>query len=67
MKINLFEACKNTIGSRETIHATILLTLKWLIGDFPDGPVVKTMHSQCRGHGFDSGQGIKIPHVLVWP
>ena len=21
--------------------------------DFPGGPVVKTPHSQCRGHGFD--------------
>ena len=21
--------------------------------DFPGSPVVKTLHSQCRGHGFD--------------
>ena len=25
--------------------------------DFPDGPVAKTLHSQCRGHGFDPWSG----------
>ena len=25
--------------------------------DFPGGPVVKTPHSQCRGHGFDPWSG----------
>ena len=28
--------------------------IKW---DFPGGPVVKTPHSQCRGHGFDPWLG----------
>ena len=25
--------------------------------DFPGGPVVKTPHSQCRGHGFHPWSG----------
>ena len=24
-----------------------------VLRDFPSGPVVKTLHFQCRGHGFD--------------
>ena len=31
-----------------------LLSLYW---DFPGGPVVKTLHSQCRGPNFDSWSG----------
>ena len=31
-------------------------------GDFPDGPVVKTLCSQCRGHGFNPWLG-KILHA----
>ena len=26
-------------------------------GDFPGGPVVKTLHFHCRGHGFDPWLG----------
>ena len=26
-------------------------------GEFPGGPVVKTLHSQCRGPGFDPWSG----------
>ena len=30
------------------------LLFKWCkFWDFPVSPVVKTLHSQCRGHGFD--------------
>ena len=25
--------------------------------DFPGGPVIKTLHFQCRGHGFDPWSG----------
>ena len=36
--------------------------------DFPGGPVVKTLRSQCRGHGFDPWSkiklGTKIPHAV---
>ena len=28
---------------------------KW--GDFPDGPLAKTLHSQCRGPEFDPWSG----------
>ena len=33
--------------------------------DFPDNPVVKTLHCQCRGCRFDpwSGQGAKSSHA----
>ena len=27
------------------------------VEDFPGGPVIKTPHSQCRGHGFDPWLG----------
>ena len=29
--------------------------------DFPDGPVVKTLRSQCRGNMFDPWFGGNIP------
>ena len=32
--------------------------------DFPDGPVVKTQCSHCRGHGFHPLSGTKILHTL---
>ena len=31
--------------------------------DFPDGPVVKTLCFQDRGHGFYPCQGTKSPHA----
>ena len=35
--------------------------------DFPGGPVVKTPPSQCRGPGFDPGQGTRshMPRLRV--
>ena len=33
--------------------------------DFPGGPVIKTPHFQCRGCGFNPGQGPKVPRA-VW-
>ena len=35
-------------------------------GDFPGGPVVKTLPSNAGGAGSIPGQGAKIPHTL-WP
>ena len=32
-------------------------------GDFPGGPVVKTLHVHCRGTGLVPGQKTKIPHA----
>lgn len=29
------------------------------IWDFPDGPEAKTQFSQCRGPGYDPGQGTR--------
>ena len=31
--------------------------------NFPSGPVVRGLHFQCQGHGFDPGQETKIPHT----
>ena len=33
------------------------------LGDFPGGPVVKTLPSNAGGVGSIPGQGAKIPHV----
>ena len=33
-------------------------------GDFPGGPVVKTLCFQCRGAGSIPGRGTKIPHAV---
>ena len=35
-------------------------------GDFPSGPVVKTLPSNAGGVGLIPGWGAKIPHAL-WP
>ena len=35
----------------------------FLTGDFPGGPVVKTLPSNAVGVGSIPGQGIKIPHA----
>ena len=32
--------------------------------DFPCDPLVKMLCFQCRGHGFDSWLGTKIPHAM---
>ena len=34
------------------------------VGDFPGGPMVRTLHFHCRGHGLDPWSGIKTPHAL---
>ena len=36
---------------------------KKLPGDLPGGPVVMTLHSQCRGMDLTPGQGTKISHA----
>ena len=37
--------------------------LKSQCWDFPSVPVAKTLHSQCRGPGFDPWSGNLIPHA----
>ena len=34
-------------------------------GDFPHGPVAKTLCSQCRGTGFNPWLGNWIPHAAT--
>ncbi len=36
---------------------------KWLPGDFPGGPVVKTLLSNAGGAGSIPGWGAKTPHA----
>ena len=40
-----------------------LLYIKPITGDFPGGPVAKTLCSQSRGPGFHPWSGNYIPHV----
>ena len=40
--------------------------LKWVLGNFPGSPVVKTVHFKCMGVGLIPGWGSKIPHA-AWP
>ena len=35
------------------INIILFIHLKCTIWEFSGGPVVKTLHFQCRGHGFD--------------
>ena len=37
-----------------------------MTGDFPGGPVLKTLPSNAQGLGSIPGWGAKIPHVS-WP
>ena len=39
------------------VNKVKIFVLKNLFGDFPSGPVVKTLHFQCRGCGFDPWSG----------
>ena len=39
----------------------IIFFKKYMIEDFPGGPVVKTPRSWCRGHKFESWSGTNIP------
>ena len=34
-----------------------------MLGDFPGGPVVKTLPSNAGSAGLIPGQGVKIPHA----
>ena len=48
---------KKTLKSSAVLNASDLLmhsSRKTNEGDFHGGPVAKTLHSQCRGPGFDS-------------
>ena len=38
--------------------------LRLMCGDFPDGPVVKTLSSNAGSMGLIPGQGAKILHAL---
>ena len=54
---------QNLIQRRGGLRKTSTLSEEeYHSGDFPGGPVVKTPHFQCGGHGFDPWSG-KIPRA----
>ena len=46
------------------IKEEITINIRNYSGEFPGGPVVRTSYFQCRVHGFDPGQGTKIPQTV---
>ena len=38
--------------------------IKRISGEFPGGPVARTLYSQSKVPGSIPGQGTKIPHVM---
>ena len=44
---------------------TVLCEQYSFLQDFPGGPVVKTPHFHCRGHGFNPWQGSQDPACFV--
>ena len=56
-------------NERQTKNCKFLINcdhMKNIFGDFPGGPVVKTLPSGARGAGSIPAWGTKIPHGL-WP
>ena len=47
-----------------TENMNCLVSIIW--GNFPGGPVIKTLPSNARGMGLNPGWRAKIPHAL-WP
>ena len=42
----------NMVEAITSAQEAMLAARSELLRDFPDGPVVKTLHFQCRGHRF---------------
>ena len=54
-----FESCRKDLGFDSKLKRG------W---DFPGGPVVKTLHFQCRGHGFGPRSQNEDPTChMAWP
>ena len=51
------------VGSHKCLSGTTHISKVCTLGDFPDGPVVKTSPSNAGGVGSIPGQGAKIPHA----
>ena len=57
-KENSKTAIKSNMFLLHNIHKLLKIIFKSLIWrDFPGGPVVKTLSSQCRGHRFNPSPG----------
>ena len=46
------------------LQVRAVFALKTYCGDFPGGPVVKTLPSNAEGMGSIPGQGTKVPHAV---
>ena len=60
---------RNTLSPSISLSTSVKSSLKtgsvgWS-GDFPGGPVVKTLCFQCRGLGWIPAQRTKIPHAAT--
>ena len=58
----------NKVSAKNPSAAQILKYKNKAFWDFPGGPVVKILCSQCRGLGLDSWLGNQIPHAAtkIW-
>ena len=49
-----------------SLYPTRYWSQEYPLGDFPGGPVGKTLSFHCSGASFIPGQGTRILHVLWW-
>ena len=49
-----------------SLYPTRYWSQEYPLGDFPGGPMGKTLSFHCRGASFIPGQGTRILHVLWW-
>ena len=55
--VNIVHMFRFDCSVKGEIYNYVKRLLKHFFQDFPDGPMVKTLHSQCRGHRFDPWSG----------
>ena len=52
-------------GIRKSSHVAQGQVIRKWLGDFPGGPVAKTLWSQCRGPGLHPWSGNEIPQATT--
>ena len=56
-KTSMVMQMQRLIKNKDIIRITGVPLIKSTSRDFPGDPVVKTLYSQCRRHGFDRWSG----------
>ena len=51
--------------SAKVWHKSIQKPIRRQLWGLPGSPAAKTLHSQCRGLGFDPWSGISVPYVPI--